>query len=380
MYAPALFSYAAEKVIQELGFVFKRIDFEEPVTIFGGSVKYYRPKGEILYWDLCVANLYITDSDQSIFIQSDTEISELFYRDVRNKTVFLPNLLVVTNNFNRSRAGSCVGYDNILPIKDKRYQRSAGLTLLEKIIVEPLKQIGRSTNILISGNGYNTPLHGIDHIWSNTELAKLSQALTIKSLVFSLAPGQTCNVGMLSSVSECAWIRAVDNSGTTADPEDMRASGGGMTEEQIKAELDKMAKAMLVSKYGQTLLSQHFYLGRELNTERFCITLISNALPWHFLLDISTVSFTLVKADRNMVKEIPFGIVCAYDDFVALLAGDIQVWEFMYLSASQWYVCERYESPIAFFLEYFGEQLNNELYYANYKKVLCTEGLTYAGA
>jgi hypothetical protein len=50
----------------------------------------------------------------------------------------------------------------------------------------------------------------------------------------------------------------------------------------------------------------------------------------------------------------------------------LQIWELLNLSVSQWYVCDRYDSPLAFWLEYYNEQVDYGRALRSYEMSLAT--------
>jgi hypothetical protein len=80
-----------------------------------------------------------------------------------------------------------------------------------------------------------------------------------------------------------------------------------------------------------------------------------------FVLDVSRVEFVRVESlGASAIKQYPFGIRVDLADFSRLIMGELQVWELINISASQWYVCDRYDSPLAFWLEFYSEQVDEE--------------------
>ncbi|MFG0411855.1 hypothetical protein [Pseudomonas sp. FYR_11] len=123
-----------------------------------------------------------------------------------------------------------------------------------------------------------------------------------------------------------------------------------------------MARTWLITRYGQVLMTQCNYLGRPVGPGRVVLQLTrDDGIDQQWLLDVSRVEFVEVPAEgAEAIKRYPFGIRVDHDDFCQLLLGELQIWELLNLSASQWYVCDRYDSPLAFWLEYYNEQVDYE--------------------
>ncbi|MBN3731722.1 MBL fold metallo-hydrolase [Burkholderia sp. Tr-20390] len=373
VFVPELFPIAAQKIIEELGFICERIPCGVDFAFEGARFRFYMPHKDVLFWDSRVSSLYIEEMGESILIQSDTLISDDYYSDILKKVALKPSLLIVTNNFQRSKEGFSIGLDNLLPVEDEKYKKAAGLRLLNSLISVPIKRIGSAPRILIVGNGYNNHNNSIDHIWSNEKLANAARELSILGGVSALSPGFSYCMEFESISEGVSWIHDPGHEEYNEEEKGGRCKDEGnvsMSSHEIKLALDDMAKSWIITRYGQAILSQQTYLGRDLGSKKVVIVLTSEKGDLHFVFDVSTVSFHEVGRCDDPMREYPFGIIADYSDFVDMLSGKIQVWELMNFSASQWYVCNRYDSPLAFMLEYFGEQADNDLAYKTYKSSL----------
>ena len=136
-----------------------------------------------------------------------------------------------------------------------------------------------------------------------------------------------------------------------------------------------MARTWLITHYGQVLMAQSNYLGRPVGPCRAVLQLTRNdGVGQQWLLDVSRVEFVEVPDEgAGAIKRYPYGIRVDHDDFCQLLLGELQIWELLNLSASQWYVCDRYDSPLAFWLEYYNEQVD-------YGRALCSYEMSLATA
>lgn len=372
VFVPELFPAAAANIIAELGFKVERIDIQSNFDVAGICCKYYMPFKDVLFWDNRVASLYVCDNQgQAAFFQSDTKISDDFYSDVAQGLIKSPDVLVVTNNFNKSAEGKAFGLDNILPIDDGKYSGLTGLRLLNELTNKPVRKLRKVPTVIIAGNGYLPPGSNIVPVWSNLQLAEIATQLSIVTIVESLSPGDIFEVKeRKKSIGSAKWIQLIRDGHLEEEATQQRTNSDSSQIDigKIKSHLDEMAKTWLITNYGQVLLGQHQYLGRNVGSHRLAILL---ALPSQgyvqFVFDISRVEFVLVDDEgSSAIKKYPFGVVVDCLDFMQLIDGRIQIWELINISASQWYVCDRYESPLAFWLEYYNEQTDHERTYKSY--------------
>lgn len=371
VFIPELFPAAAADFVEECGYCVERVEIQTSFHVGSLTLRYYMPKKGVLFWDNRVASLYVANEDRSGLFQSDTKISESFYTEVKQGVIGCPNVLIVTNNFNRSATGA-IGLDNLLPIEDEKYSNLSGLRLLDELTSAPIKKLTHVPTIIIAGNGYVPPRKNIDPIWSNKALADIATQLSIVTKVYALDPGEVYDVDSSKITGNSAdWIVLCDES-YRKDSQGCvelspRTTEPLLSSEEIKKHLDEMAKTWLITSYGQALMAQHQYLGLSVGPQRLVIQLTSATGNLQFVLDISKTAFLLVENEGvGAIKKYPFGIIVGYADYSKLIEGKLQAWEVVNLSASQWYVCGRYQSPLAFWLEYYNEQVDYDRAYRSY--------------
>lgn len=372
VYIPELFPVVAQDLIEAWGYKVIRIDMERDFWIGELHCRFYRPANDILYWDNRVASIYVRDAaQQTLFIQSDTRISENFYRDVKAQVIPVPDVMVVTNNYQSSADGCSVGLDNLLPLPDPKYTRLAGLRLLEEIISHPIKKLPTVPTMIISGNGYSDAGHKIYIPWSNEKLASIASRLSLRREVYAMCPGQCFEVGTGQLNEGVDWIVCGEKNRENVIPA-IKMKAPEIDIDELKKHLDTMARTWLVTRYGQALMAHTEYLGQPLGTKRLVLRFTGHSSgPLEFVLDISRVEFIRVRSRGSIaIKQYPFGICVDYKDYSQLLSGVLQVWELINLSASQWFLCDRFDSPLAFWLEYYNEQVDYERASCSYQAAL----------
>ncbi|MCB2254004.1 MBL fold metallo-hydrolase [Pseudomonas chlororaphis] len=373
VYVPELFPGAAEAIVRACGYEVRRIDAQTEFAIGSLSLRFYMPHTDVLFWDSRVASLHVQQGHDALFIQSDTRIADGYFADVNSGAVAWPQVMVMTNNFQGSGGQGPIGLDNLLPVPDQRYTRVSGLRLLDEIVHKPMRRLNQVPTLILAGNGYRDPLGKMHQPWSNLELAQISNELSLLRAVHSLAPGESFDVAQARPGAPVDWIGALREQ-AEAMPTQGRSRRVGLDAEQIKAHLDEMARTWLITRYGQVLMTQGDYLGRAIGPCRAVLQLTrENAETRQWLLDVSRVEFVEVADEgAGAIKRYPYGIRVDYEDFCRLILGELQIWELLNLSASQWYVCDRYDSPLAFWLEYYNEQVDYARALRSYEMSLAT--------
>lgn len=374
VYVPELFPSAAEAIIRACGYEVRRVDTQTEFVIGSLSLRFYMPYTEVLFWDSRVASLHVEyQGREAVFIQSDTRIADAYFADVNSGAVVWPQVMVMTNNFQGSGAQGPIGLDNLLPVPDQRYTRVSGLRLLDEVVRKPMRRLNQVPTLILAGNGYRDPLGKMHHLWSNFELAEICSELSLLRAVHSLAPGESFDVARVRLGKPADWIRASEES-TEPRPAEGRSRAVALDAKRIKVHLDEMVRTWLITRYGQVLMSQSDYLGHPVGPCRAVLQLTRDeGIDQQWLLDVSRVEFIEVPTEGiKAIKRYPYGIRVNHDDFCRMLLGELQIWELINLSASQWYVCDRYESPLAFWLEYYSEQVDYGRALRNYEMSLVT--------
>ncbi|PYB81691.1 MBL fold metallo-hydrolase [Pseudomonas soli] len=374
VYVPELFPGAAEAIVRTCGYEVCRVDTQTVFVIGSLSLRFYMPRTDVLFWDSRVASLHVEHQGrEAVFIQSDTRIADAYFADVDNGAVTWPQVVVVTNNFQCSGAQGPIGLDNLLPVPDQRYTRVSGLRLLDEIVHKPMRRLNQVPTLILAGNGYRDPFGKMHHPWSNLELAQICSELSLLRAVHSLAPGESFDVLLARPGDPADWIRATEEQARPR-PAQGRRRTVALDTPRIKAHLDEMARTWLITRYGQVLMTQSDYLGRPIGPCRVVLQLTQdNDVCQQWLLDVSRVEFVEVPVEgEEAIKRYPYGIRVDHDDFCQLLFGKLQIWELLNLSASQWYVCDRYDSPLAFWLEYYNEQVDYDRALHSYEMSLAT--------
>ncbi|VVP34186.1 hypothetical protein PS862_04532 [Pseudomonas fluorescens] len=375
VYVPELIPQVARDMIQQCGFEVRTIDMQQDFSVGELDCRFYMPCSDVLFWDSRVASVYLRDSNRhALFIQSDTRIADSFYEDVNAGRVPAPNVMVVTNNFQTSAEGYSIGLDNLLPVADPKYARISGLRLLNEIVTKPSRRLEAAVTLLIAGNGYVDAGYKIRHLWSNSQLAQIASQLSLLRTVQALAPGERLEVGRTSCVDRAEWINLEEVSPLEVASIMPEWKGDQLSLSEVKAHLDTMAKTWLITGYGQVLMAQTQYLGRPLGARKLVIQLSGEGeKSVDFVMDISRVEFIPVESSGAFaIKQYPFGIRVDYRDFGRLIMGELQIWELINLSASQWYVCDRYDSPLAFWLEFYNEQVDYDRAARSYQLALAS--------
>lgn len=373
-----LFPASGIEILNQLGFNTIRHFDGEKFFIDNFSIAFYSNDKQNLLWDARVASVVIETTNEFIIVQSDNLPSKKLIEDVRlcKKTL---SAILATNNTPLNCATPGAGLENILPIRDKNNKQSGSINLIASLLT-PFKEIPLAKNIVMCGSGY-LDNKGImkPPKWSLSLLADFANQLSLGTLVHRPEPGQCFNFLLNNRIYQCNWINRYD------DKFQKKVEGQELQDDviplisnyrwvdlsEIEDQLTILAKSLVMSSFGKQLLRIGRYLERDLGTERFVIQLIDARGSANLVLDMASVTFHKKQyTGLKSIRDFPFGIRIPRNDFITLFQGKIQIWEVSMISARQWYVCNKFQSPMAFFYEFFNESIFQDLSLENYKQDL----------
>lgn len=385
-----------KETIRNLGFELLELCNTELVKVEYLNVKFYIGSPSVPSWEKRCYQLYITAEDEKntgVFIQSDTLVNEYFISQVNTGLESCPKIFIATNNGQILSEDSYGAFDNLLPLDSSSKDGCVGIGILEEILVQYPAQLPGLSTLLLSGSGYiidnenSKPFLFSEVEKINGYLAELSMGIHAQLLY----PGEQIAFDDMGrkSQSKVDWINLDMNlykqlnerlklpeqtiNGLSAPifSDDNDEEAFDRSQREIDLELQTMAKLILLSPLGRSLLLINEYLNGPLDSYRFAIKLkLNESKSVLYKLDINSASFSLVFIiDSDLTQEYPFGIELYLVDFVALLHGKIQIWELATTNMRQWYLGDKLQSPVAFLYSYFSEQIRPDLAYRVYETI-----------
>lgn len=361
------------------------VAFGETVRVANAELCFLPGADGAPIWENRVASLYIRSTNSrsgGVYIQSDTAVSK-----PNSALLCSPEVFIATHNGQVPPAGHLGAFDNMLPLVTQEASEVIGLRLLHGVLHQVTDNFDHVPFVAFSGGGYIQvpPKHG-EFLWGDFEqLADIANQLSLTTKVLGLRPGQTATMNDTSAVvTNADWIRASEPSVPVPKSEPNDLGEPDITEDVpplfdavltdadrslILAELKVMAPFMMQSKLGRHLITQNTYLESALGPHRFVFHLRGFQARSHrdsgtrvFGLNMNKGRFEELPLDlRECLFSVPAGMDVNAADLLAVLRGKIHMWELAVSRLRQWYLCERFDSPVGFLYGYFSEQVRPEI-------------------
>lgn len=374
-----------------MGFSPSRCKFNEPIVVGAFSIRLFPPGLDTIFWERRVSQILLTEArtgstSVSAFIAVDAEVSEDF-RDLVKERVFpIPDICLVSNNSQICPSGAFGAQNSIIPTYESRVSPTAGLEILNELVLNTVRILGRPKIIGICGNGYIdvTQLHGPFLFSDHAMMASAASTLLNEVRIWGPLPGEK-----ISYSSESYFIAADPNvkldverhtelkqrlqefvktpqyvkiKSLTSDYSSQVEAEHAL--EIVLAELNKIVPVALTSQFGVSMLSTNEYLDGPLNGARFVVTLLGDQIPsrWNLLLDLNRCEFNPGEGSaEELLRKYPFGFECFLCDLEAVFDGRLQIWDLMGTATRSWFLGSKYASPMSFMIAALSEQCRPDL-------------------
>lgn len=370
-----MFPTCASDILTRLGFEVVRHANGEEASAGPWRFAFFTNPKETHCWDSRVAAVVVRDHLHTVVVQSDTLPSRALAAHVRRSPTPL-RCVIATYNALLAEQGSGAGLTNALPIRERAQRGAAGVRLLAGALVEPFRALPPTPHLLIAGSGYKDS-RGVMQAPARTPqaIARIADELSLGTRVIAPLPGQRTCLESGEDWRDVPWIERVPTRAATTEALGEGAgrlagiyadAPGGLNEHALR----ELARAIVGSGFGRELLRVGHYLGRWLGPERFVIQLVDGE-GFDLVLDLCIVDFVRRPLSGDAaLRTYPFGVRTTEADFAAVLRGHLQIWEFSMVAARQWYLCNRFVSPMAFFYSYFNEAIHQDLARVSFERDL----------
>ncbi|GGT21783.1 MULTISPECIES: MBL fold metallo-hydrolase [Streptomyces] len=363
--------------LRELGREVHLLGHAEPMKIGGAEVLLLQGDKDVPVWESRVTSLYVRPAGApgGVFIQSDTAVSH------RTPADCTPEVFIATHNAQVPPAGELGAFDNLLPVPAADAPEVTGLELLSALLNDTAALLPSVRLFALSGGGYTQlPRKHGEFLWNDFgALERVANALSIDKKVLGLAPGESAVYGRAPVDRELVpWITPVAPS-SPVESSDRQARADvdlsaplpplfeqGVDEADMRLvlrELAGLAPLLMLSPLGRNLVNTNTYLGRRVGPSRFAVHLRGTPRGDEVhALDLNSASFQVRPGGlRDALFSIPSGIDVNCADLLAVLRGEIHIWELAVSRLRQWYVGDRMESPVAFLYGALSEQVRPDL-------------------
>lgn len=334
--------------------------------------------GGVLPWDRRAASIVIDNECKYHLFQSDTKFSDALVGKFCEIETEIENIFVTINSPTNS-SDQCIGLDNLLPISNGSITDWSEVLITS--LLDNLQKLPFSRNLILIGSGYRDKGCHISPNMSMQELATYANELSLGTKVYSPVPGEEYTEEFLFK-SSVSWINLTqapfekeskdDNSSSWPPPLAPQPESSSISLSQEI--LDEIGKALTTSDFGRQLPLIDEFLGRELGKFRFIIQVLDDHNSFELKYDLTTARFEEHPySGFSAIRKFPFGIIIHKSDLIAIFEGSAQIWEVSICSARQWYVGDRFKSPMAFFYQYFNEGINQQIAKINFLRHLTSQ-------
>lgn len=397
VFVPQTMPDVAIDALREVGASVSRLKVGHYCEVGGFEVLAMRGIASVPVWESRVHSIYVRSSlepDCGVLIQSDTlPAQSLRINDVK------PLVYIATQNMQVRADGQPAAFANSRSTpRNSAPMNHAALDFLSGL-AEEVQKYGTVNHILFSGGGYTVPGRRDEaFLWSDFDsLAKLGNSLMLRPKFHGLAPGEELVAsGLGSETRRLEWVRpGIHHSGDSDTSSGKLGSGGGYVGERgpivdlrttasrwdsLESELHEMAPHLCQSELGRSLLSSLSH-GRPLKSTCYPLVLEfedhSEECSRYFGFSLQASDFERLSKNQAEIslRESTAGLRLFASDFLAIAAGEIQVWEVASTNAEQWYTGDRLASPVAFLYSYYCEAVRPDLAARVYRSVLSDIGV-----
>ncbi|MFJ3162192.1 MBL fold metallo-hydrolase [Streptomyces kanasensis] len=372
--------------LRELGREVHLLGHAEPMRIGGAEVLLLQGDKDVPVWESRVTSLYVrpVGAPGGVFVQSDTAVSH------RTPADCTPEVFIATHNAQVPPAGELGAFDNLLPLPAADAPEVTGLELLSALLNDTAALFPSVRLIALSGGGYaQAPRKHGEFLWNDFgALEQTANALSIDGKVLGLAPGESAAYGRDPvDRKHVPWITPVvpalpvhpsdrqeraDVDLTAPLPPLFEGDVDDADMRLIQEELAGLAPLLMLSPLGRKLVNTNTYLNRQVGSSRFAVHLRGTPRGDEVhALDLNSARFEARPGGlRDALFSVPSGIDVNCADLLAVLRGEIHIWELAVSRLRQWYVGDRLESPVAFLYGALSEQVRPDLAARLYRSLL----------
>ena len=354
------------------------LKFQTPFVVGDLEVTLFPSSKATVFWESRVSQVLIRSlkSKKSVFLAIDALTSEDCKRFIHTKNINV-DTVIVSNNAQITPYGVRESLENF----HNKYDHAVrGLSILQELLVNYLEGLGKVQNIIICGGGvakrYNDDF-GELILSDQDELAYIANQI-IKKNVYGLLPGQQIDISTNEqSIIDIDWItrddmamikikkRGLEFRSNPSFVDIRQVNKKHFPDYCIENALLHLARNIMLSEMGDICLQNIVQERHQKYGFLMKFRTVSNE-TLYYALNFNNARFE--KISEEYIDIISTGIEMFLDDFIAILEGEIQVLDLAGIGMRSWYIKDILNSPIAFFYNYFGEQVQPESNLAAYKK------------
>jgi hypothetical protein len=391
-----------------LGFTVERVPFGEQVRC-GDVVFQLFPAGDdTLLWESRVSQVYIRDAADldagGVFVTIDALPSFDFINAVETGTLPRPTTLACSNNAQVTPSGVYGATDNLTAdgafVGAAQKQPFAGVDILHSVFVDTCSDtdIFQDCGLIITGGGFLKDYEemGPFPFADQHLLAESLRDLTGGGIdILAPLPGDATVIagGRFTDAGTTSWVtlnssrydaltRRRDGFIAANGTIGMKAVTSAISVEEIPAalrmvtkDLEYLAQILMMTERSSQLCALAAELGRY--DDLILFTLVDDGTEYHWAFDLRQSRFVTVAPSLSTLTarraHYPFGIVAHLSDWVAVLTGELQIWDIVGVAMRCWYPDDPAISSIVYTLyNAYGEQAKPQAAYQVYRNQLAT--------
>lgn len=390
LFGPNMYDYV-ENLINEVSLRTKRVFLRETISLGDFEVILYPPHINTILWESRVTQVYIRPKDKpedAVFIGVDALTSEKFIEDIEQGYIPPPKLLILSNNAQITPYGVLGTLDSHKDPAQYAKKGSFGVSILNDILFAYTDKIN-CDNFAICGGGFTKKYEefmGAYMFSDQKELAFYGQKFFKQKQIFGPQPGDVITVFSQVRMDEKVdWIEIDHPKLIFLKERSYKGKDGAFSDIVQQTPLEPKNYKSEIKKCLISLkeLSQHLLLLPHIDREIHKKIEENDPIPFIFLfkfrlekehyiyyaLNVLTNIFEeLTDSHSDIEQFIPFGIEIHLSDYVAMVEGNLQIWDLAGISMKGWHPGTQLESAVASLYMCFGEACRPDLAYLNLKK------------
>ncbi|EIK71617.1 hypothetical protein PseBG33_2869 [Pseudomonas synxantha BG33R] len=383
-----------KQCIRDLGFTLTQVCDTEPMLIGDLSLRFYPADPKTAFWESRVTQVHIEEAEQpsnGIFIAVDALVSEVFKTDIVEGRLAPPKLVIVSNNSRVSPPGAFQSLENWgkNASDGNRKVGPLGIGVLSAVLTSYMDDFPvQPANIALCGGGFIKRMGEFAAFPFSDQptLSRLANRLSLDTNIVGLLPGEAFALDPdLGQQAIIDWVQVdkvqhnllIDEldqfiearktvevvASVRPDVQDVEAYEELL--QRALAELQRLAKSLMLFITGRKALAMSHYKGRKLGPKRIVFSFASHALGLQDSYALNLISGQFEAETHNqlesLVEQYPFGICLPLVDFIGMVEGDLQIWDIVGVSVQSWFESGIFDGLIPFFYSYYGENGSPEL-------------------
>lgn len=376
---PNTFSKEAQKALCRIAGCEKRLKalrIAEEFKSESMGLKFVPPSSDTVFWDSRVCSLMVsesnglTDSQDWIYIQSDTAIPDSILEFIPKSWNSIPAGIIVVNHFQKWEEVGYSANDNFIGDQLQHWTPQSYFRFMSNVFPLHINPLNATKAYFLTGGQYDlVNVQRPRSTFSNLLLAKDVESMSLNVLVD--AP----EAGHFYSWNGIRWLREVDSefvikcdapSGDVRKPFSITQQISANREDsddtdlKITQWLAYLKQILLFSSCGHRLIFTDSYINGALGPRRFCVQLVNGSQSCQYVFDFSKSEFEYEEfTDQLALIQYPSGFKIHTHDLVAAINGKATIAEIAHAGIFQWYVGTPIDSVIGMLYTAFAEFMPN---------------------